>query len=136
MFVLIIISFIIEQKSLLIKYENERKLQEKAEKSSSRNQLDLLKEEVKLKKIDADSDKLAMAHAQKMELNEQRSQLSLLAHGSKMTISSNAKVNTKLEMNNVNQQKYSMYATNFGMGSGGMQGMICCTNNSLFCASV
>lgn len=100
--------------------------------------MDLLKEEVKLKKIEADSDKLVLTHAQKMELNEQRIQLSLLAHGSKMTLSSNAKVNTKLEMNNVNQQKYSMYATNFGMGSGGMQGKNCYTNNSLFlfCASV
>ena len=119
MFILIVISFIIEQKNLLIKYENEKELQEKSEKIASRNQLDILKAEVQLKKIEADSDKLAMAHAQKMELNEQRSQLSLMAHGSKMAISSNAKVNTKLEMNNVSQQKYSMYAANFGMGSGG-----------------
>ena len=112
------------------------KLQEQSEKLASKNQLEFLKEETKLAKIQAESDKLALTHAQKMELNVQRSQLSVCANEYKMIHSSNAKLKTKVDMNNMSMLRYNMYAAGYGTGSGGMQGKNCYTNNSLFCASV
>ena len=82
----------------------------------------------KMGKLQADSEKLKLTHAQKMELNVQRSQLSVFTNESKMILSSNAKVKTKLDMNNMSMQKYNLYAAGYGTGSGGMQGKNCYTN--------
>lgn len=75
-----------------------------------------------MEKIRADSEKQANLHASKMELSAHRNQLSVASHEAKTTIASNAKLQSKKEMNNVNAQKYTLYSANYGLGSGGMQG--------------